>query len=80
MNTWSTIPAEHQDLATHVDLCAQRYHALDERLESLEIKMDTLVSKVDNIHSSIAIALITTGGTVIAAIVGAVFVIVSHIK
>ena len=80
MSTWSTIPAEHQDLATHVDLCAQRYQALDQRMESFETKMDTLVAKVDSIHSSIVTALITTGGAITTSIVGAVFVIISHIK
>ena len=80
MSTWSTIPAEHQDLATHVDLCAQRYQALDQRMESLELKVDSLVTKVDDVKNSIFTTLITTGGTIIVALIGAVFTIISHIK
>ena len=80
MKTLSTITAEHKDLATHVDLCAQRYQELDQRLESLEIKMDTLVEKVDGIRTSIATTLITTGGTIVVSLIGTGFVILSHLK
>jgi hypothetical protein len=36
MNQMHPIPAERQELATHVDLCAQRYAALELRLARIE--------------------------------------------
>jgi hypothetical protein len=36
MNQMHPIPAEREELSTHVDLCAQRYAALELRLARIE--------------------------------------------
>lgn len=44
---------EKRSLAAHVDLCAQRYATLDERMNNLEAKTDKIESKIDKIDQKI---------------------------
>ncbi len=72
MNHISTIDAESQNLEIHVDLCAQRYTQMDNRLTVLEKKVDDLGDRIDMLHSDIWKVMITTAGTVIVAVIGAI--------
>jgi len=46
MNQMHPIPAERQELATHVDLCAQRYAALELRRARFERVLWALLAVV----------------------------------
>ena len=43
-----TTELERTNLEAHVDLCAQRYHSLETRLDKLETKVDQLSTSIDN--------------------------------
>jgi chaperonin cofactor prefoldin len=72
-----TLDQEHTDLALHVDLCAQRYEAMEKRLTSLEDKMDQLSKKIDSYKGDIVKILVGSCGTVIVAILGLIGVILT---
>lgn len=72
MNHISTIDAESQNLEIHVDLCAQRYTQMDGRLTVLEKKVDDLGDRIDRLHSDIWKVMITTAGTIVVAVIGAI--------
>jgi L-rhamnose isomerase len=80
MNTLPTIDAERDSLETHVELCAERYANLDERMSKLEIKVDALVAKVDAVKSELNKTLIATGGTIVVALIGCATAVISHLK
>jgi len=80
MNTLPTIEAERDNLATHVELCAERYANLDERMGKLESKVDSLVAKVDSVKAELNRTLIATGGTIVVALIGCATAIIGHIK
>jgi chromosome segregation ATPase len=76
----ATIQAEKESLETHVDLCAQRYSELEERLTSVETKVDNLEAKIEAVKDdikgtflkavgAILVALITSTGVIVAAII-----------
>jgi chromosome segregation ATPase len=44
---------EKKSLASHVDLCAQRYANLDERMNNLEEKTDKIEAKIDRIEAKL---------------------------
>jgi hypothetical protein len=74
------INAEREDLSTHVDLCAQRYAELNQRLTNLEQKVDGLGLKIDGFRSAIVTTAITTVGSVLIALIGTVALILNHVK
>ena len=80
MDTLPTIEIEKQSLATHVDLCAQRYMALDERMGSVERKLDDVCKKVESLHADIWRVMIGTAGTVVVSIITTIGVIITHLK
>jgi hypothetical protein len=80
MSTIQTIEAESTSLETHVELCAQRYEALDQRLVSMESKVDALSKKVESLHADLWKVLIGTVGTVVVSIITTIGVILTHIK
>jgi len=80
MDTLPTIDAERTSLDTHVDLCAQRYQNLDERMGTFESKIDNLTKKVESLHADLWKVLIGSAGTVIASVITVAGVIITHIK
>ena len=75
-----TIPAEHQDLSTHVDICAQRYASLELRLSAVEQKVDQLAKTVETVRSDITKTLIGTAGTIVVSLITLAGVVIQHIK
>jgi len=75
MSTLDTIDVEKENLAAHVDLCAQRYQSLDQRLTKIEGKFEELQNLIQSGHESMTKILIGTAGTVITGILGLVVVI-----
>jgi tetrahydromethanopterin S-methyltransferase subunit G len=70
---------EKTNLEAHVELCAQRYDALDKRLTNIEDKVTTLQTTIEQGHGSMIKVLVGTAGTVIVGIVSAVAAIITHL-
>ena len=70
---------EKENLEAHVELCAERYRRLEEKLENVETKMGSVSNDLSGLHTSmsqdnkiIIKTLIATAGTIIVALVSAV--------
>lgn len=48
-----TTEIEKKSLEAHVELCAQRYKFLEDKLESVEEKCDTLVNSISDLKNSV---------------------------
>ena len=70
MSDINTVSQEKNDLSLHVDLCAQRYMLLEKRLEIVEVKVDKIMETIEQGRKSMNITIITTGGSIIAGILG----------
>jgi predicted nucleic acid-binding Zn-ribbon protein len=78
---------EKKSLEAHVELCAERYSALENKLDSLEKKVLTLEQHILFIRESIASAnermnkqLITIGTTIVGALVSGVIVLLINLN
>jgi hypothetical protein len=69
------IDVEKENLAAHVDLCAQRYASLDERLNKIENKFGELQKLIETSQNSMTRIMIGTAGTVLTGILGLLVVI-----
>ena len=74
----NTTAIERENLEAHVELCAQRYDALEKRLSSVESKITTLQTTIENSHLNTIKVLIGTAGTVIVGIISVIGVIVTR--
>ena len=70
---------ERQNLEAHVELCAQRYDALEKRLSSIESKVSTIQDTIEKNSLSTIRILIGTAGTVIVGILSAMAVILTKV-
>jgi|LakMenEpi03Aug12_release.lakeMendotaPanAssembly.Ray.scaffolds.fasta_scaffold421874_2 hypothetical protein len=70
-----TTASERENLATHVDNCELRYRALDQRLEKVEEKLDSLETKINRFRLDFFKIMVGTAGSIITAIIGAVVAI-----
>jgi hypothetical protein len=66
---------ERTSLEAHVDLCAVRYSQLDQRLTSLESKVDNMHKDIVEGQKSLTKVIIGTAGTVIAGVLSVVVTI-----
>ena len=48
-----TTEIEKKSLEAHVELCAQRYKFLEDKLQSVEEKCDTLVSTIADVRNTV---------------------------
>ena len=78
---------EKKSLEAHVELCAERYSALENKLDNLEKKVLTLEQHILFIRESIAGAnermnkqLITIGTTIVGALVSGVIVLLINLN
>ena len=69
------IDVEKENLSAHVDLCAQRYASLDERLTKIEGKFGELQRLIESSQNSMTRIMIGTAGTVLTGILGLLVVI-----
>jgi hypothetical protein len=67
-----TTALEKTSLEAHVDLCALRYAQLDNRLTTLEIKVDLMHKEIVSGQKSLVKVIIGTAGTITAGIVSVV--------
>jgi prefoldin subunit 5 len=70
---------EKQNLEAHVELCAQRYEALEQRMTAVEEKLSTLQSTVEDSALNTIKVLIGTAGTVIVGLLGTLGVIITKL-
>lgn len=68
---------EKENLEAHVELCAQRYDALEKRLSSVEGKLSVLQQTIEASSLNTTKILVGTAGTIIVAILSLVGVIVT---
>lgn len=68
----ATTSLERQSLEAHVDLCALRYKQLDDRLTSLEGKVDDMHADIIQGQKSLTKVIVGTAGTVIAGVLSVV--------
>jgi chromosome segregation ATPase len=84
---------EKKSLEAHVELCAERYKNLDERLRSLDDRMDNierLIVELKGVVSTPAAKeedstgpykmMLTIGTTIGGALIGALITLIVHIK
>lgn len=72
-----TTAIEKENLEAHVELCAQRYDALEKRLTSVEGKISTLQETIEKGQLNTIKVLIGTAGTVIVGILSLLAVILT---
>lgn len=71
---------EKENLEAHVELCAQRYAQLDNRLSTIESKVVTLQDTIEKSHMSMIKVLIGTAGTVVAGVLSTLIVILTQVN
>lgn len=78
---------ERENLEAHVELCAERYKNLDDKLSSLDDRMVNVERLIVSIKESLATApdssnktIIAIGTTIIGALIGGVITLVVHVK
>lgn len=78
---------EKKSLEAHVELCAERYNNLDERLSSLDTRMGKIEELIIEIKTAIATApnesnktIIAIGATLCGAMIGGIITLIVHIK
>lgn len=70
---------EKENLEAHVELCAQRYEALEKRLTAIEDKVSTLQSTIEKSSLHTVKVLIGSAGTIIVSVLGLLGVILTKI-
>ena len=60
---------EKTSLEAHVELCSMRYQHLDERLSTLEEKVDVIHKDIIDGQKSLSKVIITTAGSIIVAVI-----------
>jgi tetrahydromethanopterin S-methyltransferase subunit G len=68
---------EKQNLEAHVELCAQRYEAIEQRLDAIEGKVSSLQKTIEDGHSSMVKVLIGTAGTVVTGVLSVLVVVLT---
>jgi hypothetical protein len=71
----STTELEKQNLEAHVDLCAERYKGLHDRLSAIETTLTHINEDMKTGQKSHSKTIIATAGTVIAGLLSTVVVI-----
>jgi hypothetical protein len=69
---------ERSSLEAHVDLCALRYAQLDNRLTTLEKKVDDIHCDIVDGQKSLTKVIIGTAGTIIAGVLSIVVAILMN--
>ena len=75
MSANNTTELEKQNLEAHVDLCAERYKGLHDRLSAIEVSLSKMAEEMTKGHKSQTKTIIATAGTVVAGLLSTVVVI-----
>jgi hypothetical protein len=74
-----TTDIEKENLEAHVELCAERYKQLENRLTNVEGKIGTLQVTIEKSSLNTIKILIGTAGTIIVAVLSLIGVIVAKL-
>jgi hypothetical protein len=74
-----TTDIEKENLEAHVELCAERYKQLENRLDAVEGKIGTLQETIEKSSLNTIKILIGTAGTIIVAVLSLIGVIVAKL-
>jgi hypothetical protein len=72
-----TTDIEKENLEAHVELCAERYKQLENRLDAVEGKIGTLQETIEKSSLNTIKILIGTAGTIIVAVLSLIGVIIT---
>lgn len=70
-----TTALEKENLEAHVDLCAQRYHILENRMTKVENSLASLHDMISKNSKTLIATIITATGTIIAGLSSTVLVL-----
>ena len=70
---------EKTSLEAHVDLCQLRYAQLDARMGSVEKKLDAMQADIIANKKSLATVIITSSGTIVVAIIGLIYAVLTKL-
>jgi|TARA_B100001094_G_scaffold104997_1_gene101172 hypothetical protein len=70
---------EKENLEAHVDLCQQRYEALEGRLTKIESKVDSIHKDVVEGQKSMTKVIIGAAGTITAGLLSTIIVLVMNL-
>ena len=78
---------EKKSLEAHVELCAERYKNLEDKLQNLDNRMGKIEELIVDIKTAVSSSpnesnktLITIGTAIVAALIGGLITLVVHIK
>ncbi|MGY8865373.1 MAG: hypothetical protein ACKVJK_07040 [Methylophagaceae bacterium] len=71
---------EKKNLEAHVDLCQQRYEALEGRLSKIEEKVEAIHTDMQEGQKSMTKVLIGTAGTIVAGLLSTIVVILLNLS
>jgi hypothetical protein len=77
MSAQGPIDIEKENFEAHVDLCAQRYENLDQRLTKIESKFGELQKLIEAGQNSMIKVVIGTAGTVVTGVLSVLFVLLT---
>lgn len=77
--TQKFLEQERQDLNLHIDLCAQRYHELDNRLAVVEGKIDRLSEDLARGQRSLQKTIIATAATIVPSVLALAIAMITKI-
>jgi hypothetical protein len=76
MSSLNTTSLEKESLEAHVDLCALRYQNLDNRLNSVETKIETIHKEIKEGNASLIKVIIGAAGTITAGLLSTIIVMI----
>lgn len=77
--TQKFLEQERKDLNLHIDLCAQRYHELDNRLAVVERKIDQLSEDLARGQRSLQKTIIATAATIVPSVLALIVTMLTTI-
>jgi hypothetical protein len=78
MSTPASTQLEKESLEAHVDLCALRYEALDNRLTKVESVLETMRDEMRAGNSSLIKVMIGAAGTIVAGLLSTIVVLIMN--
>ena len=71
---------ERENLEAHVDLCEQRYEALEGRIVKVEEKLDSISEQMASGQQSLVKVIIGAAGTIVAGLLSTIIVILMNLS
>ena len=69
---------EKENLEAHVELCSQRYDSLEKRLTSIESKVGSLQTIIEESRDSMTKVIVGTAGTIVTGVLTVLIVMLTH--